>query len=322
LKKVGLALGGGSIRGLAHIGVLKVLKKHNIPIDMIAGTSIGALIGSAYCAGVEPEELEKITLTADWKKLADFTIPKKGFIAGRKMRNYISKLTHHKNFSDLRIPLHVVATDLEKQEKVVFSRGNVADAVRCSIALPGIFNPVKIHGKELVDGGLVDPIPFDELIEAGADIIIAVNLSVPLGKARINHDDVPISDAFKFEFVDTEINIFKDMFKNRKFKTLPSFLQRKIYRFMDKYINPAKVLEYLTRKDVPNVIRIIVQEIDILTNQLTKEKLKNKDIDLVIHPTFKGVKWIEFDKAKYLIKQGEKATEKVIPKIKRLLHSK
>ena len=322
-KRVGLALGGGSVRGLAHIGVLKVLKKHNIPIDLIAGTSIGAVIGAAYCAGIGPKEFEKISLTKDWKKLVDFTIPKKGLIIGQRIKNYVRELTKNKNFSDLDVPLSVVATDLNKQQKVVFERGNVADAVRASISLPGIFNPVKLGNKELVDGALVDPVPFEEVIERGADIVIAVDLSVNLNEVRIDTSkEGTFSNAFNLNLIDTEVGLLKGMFKEKKFKKVPGFVQRRAYKFLDKYFNPKKVVEYLMRKDVPKVIRVIVQEVDILTNQLTKEKLKDDRIDVIIHPAFRGVKWIEFEKARYLIKQGEKAAEKAIPKIKKLLKSK
>ncbi len=323
-KRVGLALGGGSVRGLAHIGILKVLKKHNIPIDLIAGTSIGAVIGAAYCAGVEPEELEKISLTKDWKELVDFTIPKKGFIIGQKIKNYIRQLTKNKRFSDLRIPLSVVATDLNKQEKVVFERGNVANATRASISLPGIFNPVRLGSRELVDGGLVDPVPFAEVIRRGADIVIAVDLSVKLKEVLIDNVKykASLSTAFNLKIADAELSLLRDISKGKKSRKMPFFLRIGAHRFLNKYLNPKKVMEYLMRKDVPKFIRIIVQEIDILTNQLTKEVLKDGRIDVIIHPMFHGVKWVEFEKARYLIKKGEEAAERAIPKIKRLLKPK
>ncbi|MBW2989565.1 patatin-like phospholipase family protein [Candidatus Woesearchaeota archaeon] len=322
-KRVGLALGGGSVRGLSHIGVLKVLKRNNIPVDFIAGTSIGAVIGGAYCAGIEPEELELICMTKDWRNLIDFSIPKKGFIRGQKIRNYIRFLVKDKNFGGLRVPLSVVATDLNMQEKVVFERGSLTKAIRASISLPGIFHPVKMRAMELVDGGLVDPVPFEEVIGRGADIVIAVDLSVPLHQVNIgkNHKGSRLSDSLSMSFVDKELSLFKDMFREKRFRQIPGFLQKRIYKFMNKYVNPAAVMEYLMRKDVPNFIRIIVQEIDILTNQLTKEKLKDKRIDVIINPQFHGVKWVEFGKAKYLIKKGEDAAEKEIPRIKRLLKS-
>lgn len=254
-KRIGLALGGGSVRGLAHIGILKVLKKHNIPIDLIAGTSIGAVIGSAYCAGIEPEELEKISLTKNWRELVDFTIPKKGFIIGQKIKNYIRQLTKNKNFGSLGVPLSVVATDLNKQEKVVFERGSVADATRASISLPGIFNPVKMGEKELVDGGLIDPIPFEEVIRRGADIIIAVDLSVKLNKVLIDNvkDKASLSGAFNLKIIDAELGILKDMSRGRKFKKIPHFVHMIRYRLLNRYLNPRKIIAPIDEKTAKKI---------------------------------------------------------------------
>lgn len=175
--KVGLALGAGGARGFAHIGVLQVLEKHHIPIDFIAGSSIGSLVGALYCMGHDSKTLERFALLFREKFYLDFTLPKMGFISGKRMKEFLNLLTQGKSFSDLQIPLTVVATDLLNGEKVLFREGSVADAVRASISIPGIFVPEEIDGKLLVDGGVVDRVPASVVKEMGADVIIAVDVS-------------------------------------------------------------------------------------------------------------------------------------------------
>ena len=135
--KVGLALGSGAAKGLAHIGVLKNLHKHKIYPDYIAGTSMGAVIGALYCVGYTPEKIEEITKTTEWKNIIDFDIPKAGLIRGRLVENKIRRLLKDKKFSDLNTSLKIVSYNFDKKEKVVFSKGNVAKAVRASISIPG-----------------------------------------------------------------------------------------------------------------------------------------------------------------------------------------
>lgn len=175
--KIGLALGSGGARGFAHLGVLKVLHEENIPIDYIAGSSMGALIGAFYCSGLDLEKLYKIAKAFKRKYYLDFTVPKMGFIAGKRVKELIKLFTHGKNIEDLEIPLSVVATDLIKGERVIFTNGPIADAVRASISIPGIFVPEKKDGRLLVDGGVIDRIPVQVVKEMGADFIIAVDVS-------------------------------------------------------------------------------------------------------------------------------------------------
>ncbi|KZO01568.1 patatin-like phospholipase family protein [Bacillus badius] len=175
--KIGVALGAGGARGFAHIGALKALKKADIPIDMIAGSSMGSFVASLYGTGHDMEQLHKLSTAFRRKYFLDFMIPKMGFIAGKKIKNFIRLFTHGKNIEDLNIPIAIVATDIKNAEKVVFKNGPVADAVRASIAIPGIFVPEKIDGRLLVDGGVIDRVPVSVVKEMGADIIIGVDVS-------------------------------------------------------------------------------------------------------------------------------------------------
>lgn len=189
--KIGLALGSGGARGFAHLGVLKVLKEEGIPIDLIAGSSMGALVGSFYASGLSIERMNQFALAFKRKYYLDYTIPKMGFISGNRVKELIRLFTHHKTFEQLDIPVAVIATDLYDGKKVVFKEGSVADAVRASIAIPGIFVPEKINGRLLVDGGVVDRVPVSVVKEMGADLVIAVDVS----HVKKNEDITSIFDV-------------------------------------------------------------------------------------------------------------------------------
>lgn len=177
-KKVGLALSGGGARGFAHIGVLKVFEKNKIPIDFISGTSMGALIGAMYSAQPNIKRLEKQLSHKDWKMFYDYSIvPNKGLIKGDKIEAWLSEHLGKIDFKELSIPLYVTSFDLKNKQEVIFSKGDVAKAVRASISIPGVFVPVENNGRVLVVGGIIDPIPTEVLVKLGADIIIAVNVN-------------------------------------------------------------------------------------------------------------------------------------------------
>src|SRR5258707_1085408 len=173
---IGIALGGGFARGIAHIGVLKVLEEEKIPIDFIAGTSVGALIGAAYCSGVTPEELEAVATRVRFRDLARWTLSRYGFASNMRMIGFLNQILKVKTFEELRVPLAITATDFASGEGVVFRSGPLADPVRASCAYPGVFLPVSIDGRLLVDGMLAHALPTKPLREMGADRVIAVSL--------------------------------------------------------------------------------------------------------------------------------------------------
>lgn len=175
--KIGLALGSGGARGFAHLGVIKVLKENNIPIDYLAGSSMGSLVACFYGAGIDIDRLYKIATAFKRKYYLDFTVPKMGFIAGKRVKELIHLFTKGKMLEELIVPVAVVATDLMSGEKVVFTKGSIADAVRASISIPGIFVPEKVNGRLLVDGGVVDRIPVSVVKDMGADLVVAVDVS-------------------------------------------------------------------------------------------------------------------------------------------------
>lgn len=178
---IGLALGSGVARGLAHVGVLKALKEASIPIDMIAGTSMGAIVGACFANDGAISAIETLALKMHWRQLARLLDPKlnflkKGLVHGKKIEEYLKSLIGDIEFKDLKIPLAVIATDINTGEEVVFREGSVIEAVRASISIPGIFIPVRLRGRCLVDGGLTNPVPVDVLSDMGAKFIIAVNV--------------------------------------------------------------------------------------------------------------------------------------------------
>ena len=186
IPSVGLALGGGFARGIVHIGVLKVLEEENIPVGFVAGTSVGALIGAAYCSGISPAELERVAARVRFRDLARWTLSRFGFATNLRMLTFLNKLLKVKTFEELRIPLAVTATDFASGEGVVFRSGPLADPVRASCAYPGVFLPVTVNGRLLVDGMLAHSLPSQPVREMGAERVIAVNL-----KGRWTNGDGP-----------------------------------------------------------------------------------------------------------------------------------
>jgi len=187
-KKIGLALSGGGAKGMAHIGVLKVLEKNKIPIDFISGTSMGAVVAAFYSYEPNAKKLEKEAVSNEWKKLLDYAFPSRGFIKGERIEQFLKNRLNRVNFKNLKIPLFITAFDIDKKQEIVFQRGDVAKAVRASISIPGVFVPIENNNRILVDGGVFDPIP-TEILRKKADIIIAVNVSsMKLKKPKMNEE--------------------------------------------------------------------------------------------------------------------------------------
>ena len=203
-RKVGLALGGGAARGLAHIGVLVVLEKEGIPIDVIAGTSAGAAIGALYAQGKDAGRIKELATDMNWRKLTpffDLALPKTGFVRGKRIKDLLRSIIGDIRFNDLKIPLACVATDINTGEEVVIKEGSVLEGVRASISIPGIFTIVKWEDRCLVEGGLVNPVPVSVVRQMGADFIIAVNV-IPDVRERVQRTSKGQKKSFK------EPNIF------------------------------------------------------------------------------------------------------------------
>ena len=196
-KKIALALGGGSARGVAHIGVLKVFQREKIPIDMIVGTSMGALIGAGYSLGDSIESMEANAYSFSANKLLDPTIPTMGLLAGEKLEASIRVLVDNKMFADCKIPFAAVTTNIETGEEVVHQSGELVKVVRASCSWPGIFNPVRIDGKLLVDGGIKNSVPVGIARALGADYVVAVDVGFCVKEGPIKNIFQIILQAFQ-----------------------------------------------------------------------------------------------------------------------------
>jgi len=213
--KIGLALGSGGARGMAHVGVIKVLEEEGIIVDYIAGSSMGSLVGALYASGIGPEMLVKLGINLKRKYWMDLTVPKMGFVSGDKIKEMVKILTHGKDIEQLNIPLSIVATDLLKGERVIFNQGPVCDAVRASISIPGIFVPEEVNGRILVDGGVIDRVPISVAREMGADIVIGVDVGGMSSEVKpttifevISRSiDIMEREIFKHRVVDADIMI-------------------------------------------------------------------------------------------------------------------
>lgn len=185
--KIGLALGSGLARGLAHIGVIKVLLHAGIRIDCIAGTSMGSVVAALYACGMKIKMMERLARRISRRTWIDFTFPRMGLIAGERLEELIYLLTARRKIEDLSVPLALLAVDLISGERVSLRRGSIARAVRASCAIPGIFNPVEYEGRLLVDGGILERVPAKTARDMGADFVIAVDVGYYMEEYKINH---------------------------------------------------------------------------------------------------------------------------------------
>ena len=195
---VALALGGGASKGFAHIGVIKVLRQNNIPIDMVTGTSAGAVVGSLYASGMSPDRLELEAEILEKADVVDLTLSTTGFIKGQKLEDYINRKVGGRVIQDLPVKFAAVATDFSSGKMVAFNRGNTGQAVRASVSIPNVFQPAVIGGHKYVDGGLSAPVPVTAARNMGANVVIAVDISARPAK---------LSDSGFFSYLDQSLNI-------------------------------------------------------------------------------------------------------------------
>ncbi len=178
---IGLALGGGFARGFAHLGVLQVLEQNHIPIACIAGTSVGSILGAAYASGAPLARIIATCRTLRFRDIGSWRVSRLGLASNHRLGDLVERVFDSKQFDDLRIPLAVVATDLNTGEPVVLTHGNLVDAIRASCAFPGLFEPVKIGTRCLADGGLVAPVPTRAAREMGAEFVLGVSVGIQDG---------------------------------------------------------------------------------------------------------------------------------------------
>jgi NTE family protein len=194
--KVSVALGGGFARGIAHIGVLRVLEEHDIPVDFIAGTSVGALIAAGYASGTALDMMERQAAGTRFKDFGRWTLSRMGMASNDRLEDFLHRFTTARYFNQMKIPLCIVATDLLKGESVHFREGEIGPALRASCAYPGLFLPVEYQGTILVDGFLTEQVPAPAAREMGADVVISVHLEPGLLDSRPRNTIEVISRSF------------------------------------------------------------------------------------------------------------------------------
>jgi len=226
---VALVLSGGGARGLAHIGVLRVLEREGIPVDCLAGTSMGGVIAAGYAAGMNSYDMERIALDITRKRrilpLADPSIPNGGLIRGEKVLAFFKQQLGDKTFKELNLPLAVVAVDLNSHQEAVLREGPVAMALRATTSLPGLFKPIEINGMRLVDGGVLNNLPVDVVSQMGAEVIIAVDASLSqsggIGQWIGNRRWVPEGVANTLEILDETLYALRIVQQEQKLHQFP-----------------------------------------------------------------------------------------------------
>jgi NTE family protein len=274
--KVGVALGGGSARGYAHIGALSVLEHHGFAPSVIAGTSFGAVIGALYASGQTPQQMKKVAEETRRRDvipfITDFGLHKAALFSGDKLESYFETMLEGRSFSDLKRELVVVATDIDTGERVLLKEGSLAKALRASASMPGIFAPVEIAGRRLVDGGLGSPIPLDTLATLGVDLAIGIGAGTTSGESSA---------------IQTVQSILKTTWGKK--------LHQRLH-----YPGKKHALSRLGRG---------------LAYTANTYLTKPDDQSLQVH-TNPPISWLHFHRAEHAINAGEKALESFMPKIR------
>ena len=292
-KKVGLVLGSGSSRGWAHIGAIEALEEAHIPIDCIVGCSVGSYVGALYASG-SLASLKKFVLEMNGKKVFsyfDVVFPRSGLLDGtRKVKELFSMHTSVEQFSELSIPVAMVATDLQRGHKIVLSSGNLMEALRATMSIPGLFAPVKVKGRWLVDGGLVDPVPVGVAKAMGADVVIAVDLNSGL----ISRREVRKQAAMKKPAVDPE----------------PEYQHELLEKLSDYYESAetsfkTKIKELFRKEEnIPDIIDTVMTSINIMQERVTRVNLAVEPPDILVQPRLGELKMMDFDQVEHAIEEG------------------
>lgn len=283
---VGLVLGVGVGYGFCHIGVLKVIEEEKIPVDIIAGSSIGSLIASLWATGKNSFEI--LEIMSEFKEpkhiwgLVDFTIPQLGFLKGNKLHKFLKKHLGDKTFYDVRLPLKIIASDVKRKEPRILDKGLLIDAVMASCAMPGVFKPFRFKEDLLFDGGVTSPLPTESLFNMGVKKIIAVNVTP-------SREDI--------------LRQYERIKENMKLN-LADVIKKKSWFNLGRYFK---------NKFGTNILDIIFSSVEILQSEVAKKEAQLADV--VLHPDTSGLYWLELHKAKEFARRGEEEARKNLDKI-------
>ncbi len=301
--RIGLALSSGGARGAAHVGVLKVLQREGVEIAAIAGTSIGAIVGGAYAAGIPIERLEREWREADLPRVVKSflpTFPRAGLSSGSEFRKELRRLLGEVRIEDLPIPFAAVATDIDTGEAVILREGMLYDALRASASIPGIFHPVRWRGRLLVDGGLVEPLPIRVCRELGATLVLGVDI-VPSPRP---------TTAERRGVWDRLGNRLREGVENR------TWIPGGLAELLDDLFGERPV----DLRPLPGVYSIINQSVAIFQREILKLKLTLWPADLLIRPKLPpGINYLT---AATGIRAGEEAMQEALPELKERINSR
>ena len=302
-KKIGVALGTGSARALAHIGVLKALEREGINIDVISGTSFGGLIGGMYASGMKPEEIEDTFLKLTKKKVFSLFRPaprRSGFIDKKRLEKFVREFVKDIDISELKIPFGAPCLDIMTGETVVIDRGPLVRAIMATLSYPILFTPTEYYGRYLIDGGTIDPLPVDIARGLGAEIVIA---------------------SFPFPSANERLRRITESMLNNKVDKKICFIHSDNGISNGKNADSGKGLLNGNNKDgVINMAHIFMQLSSILENQILLLQWEKHKPDLLIVPDVNDMKPLEFHRAKDAIPAGEKAVMQALPRIKEIIN--
>lgn len=307
--RVGLALGAGGARGWAHVGVLRRLLELGIPVDCIAGTSAGALVGAAFLAG-KLELLEDFSRHLDWKQTAkllfDMGFPRSGLLTGHNVEHFMRSVLQLETFEMLSRPFTAVATDLHSHDEVVFASGDLVAAIRASISIPGVFTPARHHLHYLVDGSLVNPLPVSILRDMGAEIAIAVDVNLRHGMG----EPCCVPPTARRHAIEHS-------------KSMAEIAER-IRKHMPELPRRPKTLDALAgkwtaRRKELSIFDVLTQSLRIIENQVTQSRLATNPPDILIQPAVGDIFTLDFPRAQQAIDAGVSATNEKRSEIEALL---
>ncbi len=292
---IGLVLGSGLARGFAHIGAIRALEKHGIKPGIVTGTSIGALVGGCYLSG-KIDEFEDWALSLTRRKIfgyLDFRVRSAGLIGGARLTALMAEYFAEHKLEDLPCPFVAVAADMVTGHEIWLKEGSFIDTIRASFAMPGVFPPVDLNGRRMLDGALVNPVPVSPCLALGARVTIAIDLNGDMiGKAAKpgqNYHTVAGFDVFNpHDVTQEEQGLFSGGFAQRMFRRDPNN---------------------------PSLFGVMVSSLNILQDRLTRSRLAGDPPDVHVKPRIGHIGLLEFERAKELIKEGEEAVDRKLPEL-------
>ena len=306
-KVVGLALGSGSARGWAHIGVIKALLERGIEINCVAGCSIGSLVGAAFCHG-KLDQLEEFARKLDWLRILSFmdiTFHRSGLIDGERFVKFLHEQLKVTTIEQLKLPYCAIATELKTGSERVLNSGDLINAIRASVSIPGILTPARYNGELLVDGGLVNPVPVCAARNLGANLVIAVDLNHGMVENVLVDPDTGKETNEKENQIESENSGFVDDILGK----------------LDEFSNSAfsHFQQLFWRDPSPNIFEVMVSSINIMEEQITAANLKIHPPDILIQPNLGHIGILDYHRASEVIEVGYKAAIQALDKSKRKL---